>query len=212
MPEPPNEVQKLHAKIEELVKRAQQGDKDALVGLYCLYQARLRREAHNKMGADLRGETESIDILQSVWRGVLKGIAHFEYRGPDSFFRWLEAQLENKVRLKGRYYSAAKRDSRRAPDVLAELEGKLEPVSAGPTPSQLAVNREDLDRLSAIVSQLSQLERQVLGLRLREGMSYEEIGTRIGRSAEGARKLFGRILVKLKGLMEQGAQGGIASR
>src|SRR5207253_1741044 len=67
-------------------------------------------------------------------------------------------------------------------------------ASALHTPSQLASGNEQTADLERVLDRLSEDYRQVLVLRHREECSFEEIGRRMERSANAARKLWARAV------------------
>ena len=67
-----------------------------------------------------------------------------------------------------------------------------------PTPDQSLLRQEDAQRVRAALEQLPGPYAQVLLLRQRDGLPFEEVGRRLGRSAESARKLFGRALEQFR--------------
>jgi RNA polymerase sigma-70 factor (ECF subfamily) len=73
-------------------------------------------------------------------------------------------------------------------------------VAADPSPSPSSiVSAEERDRmLWAALGNLSEDYRQVLLLRHQQSCTFEEIGTRLGRSPNAARKLWLRALERLQ--------------
>jgi len=192
--------------LEKLVERAMRGDAEAIGSLYRIYEHEMIATAHDQLGHTLDGLMESVDLVQSTWKDVLDDIRGFEYRGPESFSRWLRVCLVNKIREKGRYFAAEKRDVRReqeiAPDAVRpeEAEGR---IAKDPTPSEVAMGKEELHRLLLLLDRFEEPQRRVLILRMRDGMEYAEIAKTIGKSVEATRKMHGRALKKLVGLVEE---------
>jgi RNA polymerase sigma factor (sigma-70 family) len=60
-----------------------------------------------------------------------------------------------------------------------------------------------LDRLDQAVSRLSPIEREVLRLSAREGLSNREIASRLDISAEAAERLLARALCRLDRELER---------
>ena len=75
------------------------------------------------------------------------------------------------------------------------------PKAAHPTPSQAAISKERLELLTEVLETFPDVQRQVLVMRLRDELGYEEIGRLIGKSTEATRVLYGRSLKKLIDVM-----------
>ena len=57
---------------------------------------------------------------------------------------------------------------------------------------------EQLGRLQAAIGRLPDDYRQVIALRYQEGLAFEEVGRRLGRSTDAARMLWARAVDRLK--------------
>ncbi len=181
--------------LENLIERAGTGDPDAVGELYELYKKRMVSIAHARLGHTLAGLTESVDLVQSVWTDLLDDIDDFEYRGPDSFYHWLRTCLVRKIDSKRRYFGANKRDSKRSRQV--EDAGVITDSKSDPTPSCIVMGKEEADRLLRLLGRFPEPQREALILRIRDELSFAEIGKRIGRSTEAAKKLYQRGVDKL---------------
>ncbi len=184
----------------ELVERALGGDPEAITNLYDLYRGRMIAVVHHQLGHTLHGLMESADLVQSVWTDVLKDMEQFEYRGPDSFFRWLHTCLIHKIQAKGRYHKAGKRDAKKARPIREEgsrREGADPPTSPDPTPSEAAIVQEEQSKLMALLDRFPSEQRRVLILRMKDELSYGEISERIGKSISAVKKIYSRGLDRL---------------
>jgi len=202
--------EQLNSETADLVKRAQSGDHDAILALFALYEKRVISEVRHKMGIRLRTQMESVDLVQSLWGEVVKDIRDFEYQGPNSFLHWLNTCLLNKIRAKGRYYKAEKRNLGKVRPIRTEGDpssGALLPPALDPTPSQEAISREEQERFSRLLKELPALHREVLKMRLKDQLKFDEIGQRIGKSSEATRKICGKGLAALKKLFEREEKG-----
>ncbi|MFH2003011.1 MAG: hypothetical protein ABIK28_25315, partial [Planctomycetota bacterium] len=153
------------SEIETLVRRAQAGDHEAILALYILYEDQIIAEIRQKMGLRLRSQMESMDLMQSFWGDVLGDLRDFEYQGPDSFTRWLNTCLRNKIRDKVRYYKAGKRNLGEVRPLLKGTTRSVEehfPCAMDPTPSREAITREEVQRLLLLVGELPELQREVI--------------------------------------------------
>ncbi|MEW6747776.1 MAG: sigma factor, partial [Planctomycetota bacterium] len=69
----------------------------AIQKLIIAHHGRLRKFAVKAMSRELRAKLEPDDLLQQVYVDVLKHIADYRARGPDSFFHWLVRIFESKI-------------------------------------------------------------------------------------------------------------------
>ncbi len=190
----------LNAETHLLLNRARKGSADAFEDLYRLYSARLAGAVRKSLGNRLRARMENEDLVQSVWKDVLPDLDAFEYRGQDSFFRWLCARIVRKIQDKGRYYGREKRDAARE----QPIDGGASPPGGGrvlpasdPTPSEAAMRHENVEKLMELLDHLPDNQRQTLVFRLRDNKSFEEIAGKLGRSEGAVRQLYYRALRRI---------------
>jgi len=191
---------KLYEETRILVSQAKGGDSEAISVLYRLYERRLKGAAKKKLGNQLRAKMETVDLVQSVWKDCLSDMKDFEYRGPESFFHWLLTKVLRKVQDKARFFAANKRDYAKEKQLMtkdAMCKGADSPLSSDPTPSQAAIVDEELDHLMGLLDNLTDAQRQTVVLRLRDKMSFVEIGKVIGKSADSVRKIYVRALSRI---------------
>jgi RNA polymerase sigma-70 factor (ECF subfamily) len=178
---------------EELVVRARAGDADAWRALWSRYEKVLRRQARQRLHGTLRRRLAESDLMQDAWGAVVPRLDDFEDRGPGSFRRWLSTVLAHKgddaVR---RHVLAEKRSARR------EVSASAVPAADdAATPSQVTVQGEERERLCNAIEGLAGDDRVIICLVHEQGCTFEEAGRVMGRSAEAARKLYGRAVLRL---------------
>lgn len=196
----------LFEETETLVAQAKKGDQEAISVLYRLYEKRLKGAAKRKLGDPLRAKMETVDLVQSVWKDCLSDMKDFEYRGPESFFHWLLTQVLRKIQDKARFFSANKRDHAKEQHLLtkdAMCKNDDSPFATDPTPSHAAMVDEELDQLMSLLDQLTDSQRQTVVLRLRDKMSFVEIGKVVGKSADSVRKIYGRALNRIDSIVKE---------
>lgn len=175
-----------------LVEKAVDGDQGAITSLYEMYKSQMIGIVHNRLGKTLHGLMESVDLVQSVWREILDDIHDFEYQGEDSFSRWLNTCLINKIHAKRRYFVAEKRNPKNL--IKGEFQENAPYPMYDATPSHDAMTRENLDALMRVMHNLPEIQQQVLVLRMRDEKKYSHISKIIGKSEEAAKKIYQRGL------------------
>ncbi len=171
---------------DALVKRSQSGDREAFEQLVDRYRSRLEKQVEARMGQGVKYKLDAADIVQETLIGALKSIGKFQYRGGDSFYRWLGSIAEHLI-----WNAAQKKDWNR-------LEAGHDLAENGVPPSKNLRRDERFDRLESALSGLSPDHRRAIILSRIEGLKVREIASRMNRSTDAVKKLLARGLVQLK--------------
>ena len=106
-----------------------------------------------------------------------------------------------------RHVEAGSRDARREIALRTNAEAVAGPADQT-SPSVQIANAEETAAVRRAVEELPSAYREIVRLVHQEGLTLVEAGARMGRSAEAARKLYGRALAVLAGeLDEEDAEG-----
>jgi RNA polymerase sigma-70 factor (ECF subfamily) len=178
----------------ELIRRAREGDGEAFRILCAGCESMLRNRIRRELSPALRPKLSESDILQEGYLVAVRRLDEFEDRGDGSFGRWLERIVQLRAKAAVRYYvGAAKRSIRRE---VSRRDGADTPDLAGgdPTPSQMAMADELLDRVVDALDGLPDDYRDVVRLLQIERVTLEEAAKRMERSVPALRKLYGRAL------------------
>ena len=188
---------------QQLVVLAKAGDAAALDRLCRIYGERIRRIVRLRMDRNLRIKLDSMDLVQDALLDALRGLGDFTYKNEGDFLRWLSRIAQNALGHHLEKLHANKRDIRR--DVrldnygpttgggLAPAPGPIETT----TPSVIMSRKEELDKLEKAIDQLKPEHKEVIVLTKIEGLSYKEIGKRLGKSADAVGMLLSRAMVAL---------------
>jgi RNA polymerase sigma factor (sigma-70 family) len=151
------------------------GDDRAFENLYERYQRRIAAYVHGMVKDHGRAE----DITQEVFISALRRMR--ETDRPIIFKPWVYEIAKNAC-------IDAFRRSRRAEEISYDADGGLGPadhgrlVSSTPTPDAALDTRMSLDHLRSAFGGLSETHHDILVMRELEGLSYREIGQRLGMS------------------------------
>jgi RNA polymerase sigma-70 factor (ECF subfamily) len=195
-------------KTQHLIALAKDGDESALDQLCRVYGARVLWIIRLRMGRELRSQLESMDLVQDVLISALKDLGHFRYKTEGDFLRWLSGIAENKLRGHLQRLHANKRDIRKEvrlngyrPTAEDSFVAALDAVDTT-TPSAIMSRKEDLDKLEKAIDELKPEYRKIIVLTKIEGLSYKEIGDRLGKSSDAVRKLVSRAMEELISIFE----------
>jgi len=157
---------------QSMVASVRAGDDHAFEQLYHRYQRRIGAYIYGMVHDHGRAE----DITQDVFMSALRRMRATET--PIAFKPWIYEIAKNAC-------IDAFRRSRRAEEVSYDADDgteRLHLVSNGPTPDAAVDTRMSLDHLRGAFGGLSEAHHQILVMRELEGLSYRQIGERLGMS------------------------------
>jgi RNA polymerase sigma factor (sigma-70 family) len=148
------------------------GDDHAFEALYHRYQRRIGAYIYGMVHDHGRAE----DITQDVFMSALRRMRATET--PIAFKPWIYEIAKNAC-------IDAFRRSKRAEEISYDADDgteRLHLVSKSPTPDDAVDTRMSLDHLRGAFGGLSEAHHQILVMRELEGLSYRQIGERLGMS------------------------------
>lgn len=148
---------------EELVERAQQGDRAAFRTLFMAHRAQTSR-----LLSRLVPQNEIEDVTQEVFLQVHKSLGAF--RGESRFSTWLYRLTFNVARMHLRRQKSRPKLNLAGSDEAGQLEQPAEE-----TPQFTAERRERLRALDRLLAKLSDKKREALILHDFQGVSADEI-------------------------------------
>jgi RNA polymerase sigma-70 factor (ECF subfamily) len=161
------------------------------------------------MGREIRSKLDSMDLVQDAFVLALQDLEDFTYKDEGDFLRWLSKIVENRIRDNVKKLHADKRNIRkevllhnRAPTTGKSFAGALEPIVTT-TPSVIVSKGEDLDKLEKAINKLTPEYREVIILKKIEGLSYKEIGNKLGKSSDAVGMLVSRAMISLINTFER---------
>jgi RNA polymerase sigma factor (sigma-70 family) len=160
---------------EALVAEVRQGDDRSFEELYTRYRRRITAYVHGMVGDPTRAE----DITQDVFISALRRMR--ETDRPIAFKPWVYEIAKNAC-------IDSYRRSRRAEEVSLDADEGLAPAdqtrlaSVGRSPESAVEGKQKLGDLCNAFGGLSETHHEILVLRELEGLSYRQIGERMGLS------------------------------
>lgn len=171
----------------DLVERARSGDLQAFAELFEPLRPRLLASIRTRLSPAIRQRVDPEDVLQDTYVRGLHSLSRFDWRGEDSFGRWLEA-IASHVAL-----DVVRHEGRRP---ALRLERDVQ--GDGASPSRGLRRQERQERLMRALRTLSPDHQTVLELSRMEGQSIREIADRMGRTESAVKNLLLRATRRLR--------------
>ncbi len=182
-------------KFQRLVKRAQQGDTDAIESLIARYNPEIRQEVRRYLNRKLRQKVDSIDLVQDVWGSFFRQFPNKNpFENPKKLTAFLVKLARHRAidafrkRLKSQKYNVNKECS-------LENSGHFEADQFSdrqPTPSKLLMQQEEWENFLA---KLPPLYQKVM-IWLKEGKSCLAVAQKLGVSERSVRRILKNIKSK----------------
>jgi RNA polymerase sigma-70 factor, ECF subfamily len=180
----------------ELISRAQAGDKDAFCVLTRCYQRRI----HSLALYYCRNSYDAEDLSQEVWMKAYRNISGF--RGEAGFYTWLRQITVNTFL---NYKRAAASQPVNATSAASDQEVEVAEFAALNADAEAEMyNKLMVEKLTQALTELTAQQRLIFLLKHREGMTYEEVAKSIGCSTGTVKKALFRAVTKLREHMGAG--------
>jgi RNA polymerase sigma-70 factor (ECF subfamily) len=183
------------------------GNVDALGRLLELYRRYLTLLARLQIDRRLRGKVNAADVVQETFLEAHRDFGQFCGEREGQLTAWLRQILANNLaNLVRQYRGTGRRDVRLERRLSIELDLSSRELDRGlaakqSTPSQQAIRREQAMRLVDALEHLPDDYREVIILRQLEGLTFPEVGRRMGRSLDSVKNLWARALARLGQLL-----------
>lgn len=161
----------------ELVRRAREGDSDAVDALCTRYLPRLRRWATGRVPASARSVLDTGDIVLEVLYKAIRQLKRFEPRHDGSFQTYLRTAVLNRIRDLVRMQRPT----------AVTLDG--EQPSPEPSPLEQAITAEGIDRYEAALARLRPEDRELIVARFEWGLDHNELADLLGRPSAVASRV-----------------------
>ncbi len=192
--------------FEDLLRRAQAGDAEAMGALLAPYLPALKAFVRLHLENAVARRESTADVVQSVCGDVLVDIRDFRSDSERAFKAWLFTAAAHKLRNKSAYHTAARRDVFRERPTPADADVDhaeiLDRYSRVVSPSRAAATRDELTRFERAFDALPPDYRAVIAHVCIAGLSYAETAVLLGRSEDSVRQLLHRARARLATLLD----------
>jgi len=186
--------------VPEQIQAAREGSPSALGSLLELCRPYLQQVAKEAIPSELEAKASASDLVQQSFLEAHQGFAQFQGGSEAELLAWLrQILLHNLANFIRTYKGTEMRQVGREEGLHLATGDWLGPEISSASPSEKVVEQENLERMRQALERLPEDYRQVIQWHHQERLNFEEIGERMGRSAEAVRKLWARGLEQLRG-------------
>jgi RNA polymerase sigma-70 factor (ECF subfamily) len=195
------------AASDRLLSLAKAGSGESLGHLLQLYANYLKFVVLAQLEQNLRARVSPSDVVQETFFEAHRDFVQFRGATTPEFLAWLRRILVNNLcRVVEQHLLAEKRDVRREVSLerlataLEQSTARLEAIlpDPGASPSGVLQQRETEIALADQLAMLPIDYRQVIVLRHIEGLPFEDVGQRMGRTSGAVRMLWLRAVKALR--------------
>jgi RNA polymerase sigma-70 factor (ECF subfamily) len=181
----------MQAPDADLVGRAVGRDPEATAALLTLVRPGVVRYCRARLGRIGGAYTTADDVSQEVCLALLRALPTFRDQGRP-FSAFVYGIAAHKVADAQR---AAIRDQ-----TVASIDTVADRADGNPGPEQHAIASDLARRLSRLLGHLTDIQREIVTLRVAVGLSAVEVGAALGMSATAVRVAQSRAMARLRTL------------
>ena len=180
---------------------ARTGDRNALGRIFHAVRPYLRHIVSAELSAQLRTKDDDSDFVQETYAEAQQSFEQFRGASENEWKAWLRRILLNNLHASQRAFHTLKRDVWHETRLDAG-QGPHGPADRFATheagPEDMAIALEQEAALDRAICRLPLHYQEIVHLRNRDGLSFDEVGARLGRSADAVQKLWTRAVVLLR--------------
>ena len=188
--------------------QARSGSPDALGHVLEACRGYLLLVAEQDLDPALRSKGGASDLVQQTFLEAQGDFGRFRGGTEGELLAWLRQLLRNNlIDFTRQYRAAAKRAVGREVSLAGGDTPSRPPTEVRadtPSPSGHAMAHEEDEAVRRAMGLLPEDQRTVLRLRYEDGLGFDEIAVRMGRSVPAVRKLWARAVGRLRQELEGG--------
>lgn len=193
------------SQLPDLIRRARQGDEDALGQLLDGHRAWLKLLAQRAVNGNLEARIDSSDVVQQTCLSAFKNFPNFDGDDEAQFLAWMRKIHDRNIQDTLRRHVRAQK---RAIGKEQSFDDSRQPrLAAGDpsvsSPSQRAMRDEQSVQLAAALAKLPNDQQEAVRLRHLEGFSLAELAARFDRSEDAVAALLKRGLENMRKRLRQ---------
>ena len=188
-------------RLDHWLEQARNGCRESLGRALDACRRYLLAVAHREITGELQAKAGALDLVQETFLEAQRDFGQFTGWSQAELLAWLRRLLLNNLEdLKRFYYTDKRHVGRELPLEITSRRRRAKNGLPDPSASQLgeAIRKEQEAELQANLDRLPEKYYQVVTWYFQDHCSYAEIGSRLGVSAEAARKLHHRSVALLR--------------
>lgn len=193
---------------KRLLMKIRSGDRDAFDELFDRHRDSVRRAVELRLTPELKARFDASDVVQEAHLEAYQRLDDYLQREPMPFGLWIRKTAQQRIqKLKRAHLHTKQRTVFREqplPDKSSMMLAAryIEPATSL---SRRLAKKEYEQLVQEAISELEELDREILLMRIVEGLEHSEISQLLDLNCDAVRKRFGRALIKLQGhLAEKG--------
>jgi RNA polymerase sigma-70 factor, ECF subfamily len=184
------------------LRSARTGSAATAWDLLAMCRGYLLQVAAERLAPGLRAKANPSDLVHETLLEAYRDFAQFRGQSEAEWLGWLRQLLaHNLANFERRYFGTAKRQARREVSLAGDAADTV--PSPDPSPSSVAMTGERERTVEQHIERLPDDYRLVLLWHHRDGLPFAVIGSRLGRSADAARRLWARAIDRLQDLVNR---------
>ncbi len=195
----------------DLLRRAKEGDQQALATLFARYRDRLRKMVRLRLDRRMSGRLDPSDVLQEAYLDVAQRFGEYAAAPTVPFYLWLRSLTGQRlIDLHRQHLGAQMRDAAREVSLYrgalpqASSASLAQQLLAGLTsPTQAAVRAELQIQLQEALNSMDAIDREIVVLRHFEELNNVETAQVLGIEQAAASKRYIRAIRRLKTLLDR---------
>lgn len=186
---------------ERLLMKIRSGDRHAFNELFDRYRDRLKQAVNRRLDPALNARFDASDVVQEAQLEVYRRLDDYLDRRPMPFGVWIRKTVHERLQKLRRAHLETKGRSvsreQRLPDRSSMLIASQ--IRLSDTSVRGRLEKREYERLVRdTVDELGELDREILLMRVVEGLMHSEIAQILDVSSDAVRKRYGRALIKLE--------------
>jgi len=201
----PAEQPVLKNDLEHRIREAQCGSAEALGQLFEGCRQYLLLVANKQLHADLRDKVAPSDLVQDTFLDAQRDFGKFHGHTEPELLAWLRRILLNNLTDTHRRYRGAGKRSVAREIPLTEAprdEVRRHLARENDSPRTRLAAQEQAQSLRCAIKKMPEASQRVIEWRNYELCPFAEIGRRLGKSEEAARKTWSRAIEQLQRILE----------
>lgn len=189
--------------FQSLLQEARNGSSEARWLVVQLFRKTMLAIANDEVNVSIQCREAPSDIVQETILEAQQDLDRFHGMTEREMRAWLKQVLVRNIWNVNRKYHTDKRNVQRERSLSPQAEGSTPAIpDPCPSPSTVLVRRETTEALELAIQELPDHYRQIIHLRYRKGLSYEEIARTMNRTEMATRRLWSRALCELSRRMK----------